>query len=216
MKRVVWTDEIIEFMIKNYKDKDNKELAQLLNEKFNINTNGDRVSNVKANLKRRKGIDLRTGINRGHIKKGSVPFNKGLKWDEYLSKESQNKSKQTCYKKGHLPHNARKVGEERINVEGYIEIKTGEPDKWEYKHRVVYKEKYGEIPPGHNVIFLDGNRQNLNIDNLKLVTKNEDLIMNRNKLFSNDKNITNTGCLLAKIIAKQQELKNSDKSKNRL
>ena len=78
-KPTKWTDEVIQFMIENYQGKDNIELAELLNERFNLNTNGDRVSNVKANLKRRKGINLNTGINKGCIKKGNIPFNKGKK-----------------------------------------------------------------------------------------------------------------------------------------
>ena len=54
MKTYKWTEEVVNFMIENYKGKDNVELAELLNKKFNLNTNADRVSNVKANLKRRK------------------------------------------------------------------------------------------------------------------------------------------------------------------
>lgn len=200
MKKTKWTDEVIQFMIENYKGKDNIELAELLNERFNLNTNEDRVSNVKANLQRRKGIDLRTGINRGCFKKGNVPVNKGTKG---LYNVGGNR---TSFKKGNIPQNYRPVGAERINVDGYIEIKTKEPNIWELKHRVVYEEHYGEIPKGYNVIFLDGNRQNVDINNLKLVNKAENLIMNRNKLYSTDKEITNTGTIIAKLIDKTNKL----------
>lgn len=200
MKKTKWTEEVIQFMIENYKGKDNIELAELLNERFNLNTNGDRVCNVKANLKRREGIDLRTGINRGCFPKGNIPVNKGTKG---LYNVGGNR---TSFKKGNIPPNKRPVGSERINVDGYIEIKTKEPNTWELKHRVVYQEHYGEIPKGYNVIFLDGNRQNLDINNLKLVNKAENLIMNRNKLYSTDKEITNTGTIIAKLIDKTNKL----------
>lgn len=208
MKKTKWTDEVIQFMINNYKGKDNIELANLLNKKFNLNTNGDRVSNVKANLKRRKGIDLTTGINRGCIKKGNIPFNKGKKWDEYLTKEQQEKAKQTCFKKGNIPSNHRKIGEERITKDGYTEvkIKDGSLNKnWQLKHRYIYEKEYGKIPEGYNVIFLDGNKQNIDISNLKLISKEEDLIMNKNKLFSTDKDITKTGSIIANVIYKTRK-----------
>lgn len=209
MKKVKWTDEVIQFMIDNYKGKDNIELANLLNEKFNLNTNGDRVSNVKANLKRRKGIDLRTGINRGCIKKGSVPFNKGKKWDEYLTKEQQEKAKTTWYKKGNIPANHREIGEERITIDGYTEIKIQDGclnNNWQLKHRYIYEKYYGKIPEGYNIIFLDGNKKNFEIKNLKAIKKSHDLIMNNKKLFTKDKELTFTGTIIAEVIDKNYSL----------
>lgn len=195
MKRTKWTDEVIQFMIENYKGKDNIQLANLLNEKFNLNTNGDRVSNIKANLKRRKGIDLHTGINNGGYKKGHVPSNKGTK--------GLTKANKTSFKKGNIPYNHREIGEERITKDGYtmIKVRDGHLNKnWELKHRWLYEKHYGKIPEGYNLIFLDGNKQNITLENLKLVSRSEDLIMNRNNLFSTDKEITNTGSLIAKVI----------------
>lgn len=200
MKKTKWTDEVIQFMIENYQGKDNIELAELLNKRFNLNTNGDRVSNVKSNLQRREGINLRTGINRGCFPKGNVPVNKGTKG---MFNVGGNK---TSFKKGNIPPNKRPLGAERVNVDGYIEIKIKEPNTWDLKHRVVYREHYGEIPKGYNVIFLDGNKQNVDINNLKLVNKAENLIMNRNKLYSTDKEITNTGILIAKVIDRTNKL----------
>jgi len=205
MKATKWTDEVIQFMIDNYEGKDNIELARLLNEKFNLNTNNDRVSNVKANLKRRKGIDLTTYINNGCFKKGNIPVNKGTKGMFNIG------GNRTSFKKGNIPMNHREVGSERINVDGYVEIKIGEPKKWDLKHRIVYREHYGDIPDGYKIIFLDGNKLNLDIDNLKAVSSSEELIMNRNKLFSTDKEITNTGTILAKVIDKGNKLKNERK-----
>ena len=74
-----YTDEVIEFIKSNYQNKDNIELASLLNKKFHLNTTGDKISMLKANLKRRYGLNLRTGINKGCFKKGQVPSNKGKK-----------------------------------------------------------------------------------------------------------------------------------------
>lgn len=182
-KPTKWTDEVIQFMIENYQGKDNIELAELLNERFNLNTNGDRVSNVKANLKRRKGINLNTGINKGCIKKGNIPFNKGKK----MSKEQYNKCKNTMFKKGNIPANHRPIGSERITVDGIVEIKIAEPNKWKAKARVIYEKEFGTIPKGYIIIYLDGNKQNLEPNNLKAISRKENLIMNHSKLRYNNK-----------------------------
>ena len=201
MKKTKWTDEVIQFMIENYKGKDNIELAELLNNKFNLNTNADRVSNVKANLKRRKGIDITTGINRGGYKKGHIPANKGTKGLTGANK--------TSFKKGNIPYNHKEIGSERITKDGYIMIKVRDGclnKNWELKHRWLYEKEYGKIPEGYNLIFLDGNKQNLDLDNLKLVSKSEDLIMNNHNLFSTDPAITDTGTLIAKVIDKANKV----------
>ena len=201
MKRTKWTYEVIQFMIENYQGKDNIQLAELLNKRFNLNTNADRVSNIKANLLRRKGIDLRTGINNGGYKKGHIPANKGTK--------GLTKANSTSFKKGNIPPNYREIGSERITQDGYIMIKVRDGclnKNWELKHRWLYEKEFGKIPEGYNLIFLDGNKQNVVLSNLKLVSKSEDLIMNRNKLFATDKDITNTGTLIAKLIDKTNKL----------
>lgn len=201
MKRTKWTDEVIQFMNENYQGKDNIQLAELLNKRFSLNTNADRVSNIKANLLRRKGIDLRTGINNGGYKKGHIPANKGTK--------GLTKANRTSFKKGNIPPNYREIGSERITQDGYIMIKVRDGclnKNWELKHRWLYEKEFGKIPEGYNLIFLDGNKQNVVLSNLKLVSKSEDLIMNRNKLFSTDKDITNTGSLIAKVIDKTNKV----------
>ena len=218
IKRYKYTDEIIEYIKSNYKGKDNIELAEELNKKFNLNTNGDKISMLKANLKRRYGLDLRTGINRGCIKKGNIPANKGKKWDEYLTKEQQERARKTCFKKGHKSANAVDIGTEHIRWSttddkgiGYLNIKVcdGKGNKnWIPKQRYIYEQHYGKIPKGHKVIFADGNRFNFDIDNLILVSENENLILNQKSLRANDKEITNTGVLIAKVISKTYEKQN--------
>lgn len=199
-----YTDEVIKFILKNYEGKDNIELANLLNEKFHLNTNGDKVSMFKANYKRRYGVDLRTGINKGCFKKGNVPINKGTKG---MFNVGGNK---TSFKKGNIPSNRRKIFEERIGKYGYTEIKIKDGclnNNWVPKHRYIYEKKYGPIPAKHKVIFLDGDITNFDINNLKMVSSAEELIMNRYNLRTNKKELTETGHLIAKVINKRGKLK---------
>ena len=64
-------------------------------------------------------------------------MNKGRKQTEYMSEEQLAKTKATRFKKGHVPKNHKPVGYERITRDGYIEVKTAEPNVFELKHRLV-------------------------------------------------------------------------------
>lgn len=150
-------------------------------------------------------MGLKCSYNAGCFKKGNVPFNKGKKWDEYMSPEGQKNSRKTTFKKGNVPPNRRECFEERITKDGYIEIKIqdGKLNKnWILKHRYIYEQHYGKIPDGYNVMFADKNKQNFDVDNLILVSKSEDLIMNSRKLFFEDKELTKIGHLIAQVISK--------------
>lgn len=104
----------------------------------------------------------------------------------------------TSFKKGNRPHNWKPVGSERVNVEGYIEIKIAEPNVYELKHRVVWAEKYGPIDSKTIIRFIDNNRQNVALENLEAVTSKEHLILNKN----NYKDLPNELKPTMKIIAK--------------
>ena len=203
--------EIIEYIKKNHKGKSTIELSKEINKVFNMNTTADNIQNLKSRIKRNDGFIFEPARNDGCIKKGNVPKNKGKKWSEYMSKEAQEKSRRTTFKKGNIPPNHREIGEERISKDGYIEIKVQDGylnNNWQLKHRYIYEQQYGPIPKGYKVIFLDGNKKNFNIDNLKLISSAEELIMNNKKLRYNKKELTETGYLIAKVINKQRKIIN--------
>jgi len=127
-----------------------------------------------AQIKSFKGNNkIRSGVNTT-FKKKHVPANKGKK----MSAEQYAKCEVTMFKKGHRPQSYRPVGRERVNVDGYIEIKVKDPNKWNLKHRLIWEEHNGEIPQGKLVIFRDNNPLNCNIDNLLLISKGENMKMN--------------------------------------
>lgn len=105
------------------------------------------------------------------FKKGSMPLNKGKK----VSPEVYSKMQPTMFKKGQTPLNHRDVGSERVNVDGYIEIKVAEPNRWRLKHRVIWEQVNGAIPKGFNVQFKNHNSQDCRIDNLYLISKAEQM-----------------------------------------
>ena len=114
------------------------------------------------------------------FRKGSIPPNKGKR----MSPELYAKLAPTMFKKGNTPGNHKPVGSERVNVDGYIERKVAEPNKWECKHRIIWKQAHGDIPKGCNIQFKDGNPLNCTLSNLYLISranqmKNENGLMAR-------------------------------------
>lgn len=182
-----YTDEMKQFILDNYKGRYNQELADLFNQKFNTNITSRTIKSYKANNKLNSGLT-------GKFRKGQTPHNKGKK----MPKEVYEKVKHTMFAKGNVPPNHRPVGSERISKDGYIEVKVAEPNKWRLKQRVVYEETKGKIPEGCPIIFLDGNKRNFDIDNLRCITRSELLYLNCNGL-NNSNEITETGILMARL-----------------
>jgi len=82
------------------------------------------------------------------------------------------------FKMGKPPgRNVKPIGTEIIDKQGYLKRKvsdTGISNKdWQFVHRYIWQEAGREIPPGHVVAFKDGNRKNVTLENLVLMTKVE-------------------------------------------
>lgn len=191
-----------QFILDNYKGRYNQELADLFNQKFNTNVTSRTIKSYKANNKLNSGLS-------GKFRKGQTPHNKGKK----MPKEVYEKVKHTMFANGNVPPNHRPVGSERISKDGYIEVKVAEPNKWRLKQRVVYEEAKGKIPEGCTIIFLDGNKRNFDIDNLRCITRSELLYLNCNGL-NNSNEITETRILMARLDRAKNKKKQELKDKN--
>ena len=202
MHGMKYTDEMKQFILDNYKGRYNQELADLFNQKFNTNVTSRTIKYYKANNKLNSGLS-------GKFRKGQTPHNKGKK----MPKEVYEKVKHTMFANGNVPPNHRPVGSERISKDGYIEVKVAEPNKWRLKQRVVYEEAKGKIPEGCTIIFLDGNKRNFDIDNLRCITRSELLYLNCNGL-NNSNEITETGILMARLDRAKNKKKQELKDKN--
>ena len=185
-----WTDEEKEYLASIVKGSTYKEITEKMNDKFEYNFSEEQIKGAMARYK------LPTGTG-GYFKKGSTPWNKGLKG--YMG------ANKTSFKKGTIPPNQVPIGTESITKGGYIKVKVGEPNKWKLKQRYIYEQHYGEIPNNCNVIFADKNIRNFDINNLVLVSKAEMLILNNNKLIFEDKELTKVGVNIAKVIDKAKK-----------
>jgi len=167
-----WTDDEEQYLIANYANTSNIELAKTLGKK-DANAIGAKASHLKL---RKSGQFLRESCKartKGQFKKGLIPHNKGKK----LSEETKEKLAKTMFKRGNKPHNTQPVGTEKKDKDGYVWVKIAEPSEWKLKHHIAYGEP---VPTGHKVIFLDGNKYNFERENLQLVSNAE--LMNRNTM----------------------------------
>lgn len=191
-----YTDEMIEFLKEITPGKTYVEVTELFNEKYKL---GVTPPKIKSLLNRKR---IKTGTT-GCFRKGFIPWNKGKKG--YIG------ANKTSFKKGNKPANWKPVGSERIDSNEYTLIKVAEPNKWVFKHRMIYEQKYGEIPKGAVIIFADGNKNNLNIDNLLCVTRDELKVLNKCRLISSVPELTKTGLNVAKLKIKLAEIRKEKK-----
>ena len=199
----IFSKEEIQFILDNYKGIGNQELCDRLNEKFKTNHSFSRVKGFKSKHKLDSGLT-------GRFKKGHTTFNKGLKQTDFMSDEAIERTKKTRFKKGLKSHNKKPLGSERIcTKDGYIIVKVGEPDVWEHKHRVVWEKVNGPIPKGRKIVFLDGDKNNISLDNLKIVSSGALAIVNRHIGLSDDEQLNetiyNTADLQAKLSNVEEE-----------
>lgn len=191
---IKYTKEEEEWLKENCKGVMYKDLAHMFNQRFNKNLKPKNLSQKLYRMGLRNGVD-------GRFSKGLVPWNKGLKG--YMGPN------ETSFKKGDIPVTKKPIGSTRVDVkDGYLYVKTKEPAVWELAHRVEY-EKYHNVKLTSEdvIIFLDGNKLNLEKDNLELVTRAELLAINRNQLLTTDQDLSKTGVLIGKLISKTHERK---------
>jgi len=173
--------------------------AQILS-LFNARNDGHGEPLTESQLKSFIGNNHVNTGRTGRFPKGHEPYNKGKKGPQYGYLP-------TCFKKGQMPINHRPVGSTRINVDGYTEIKVAEPNKWRSHHVVIWEEANGAVPKGHCLIFGDGNKQNITLDNLLLITRAELAMLNKFNLIGASAELTKTGVLVADLKMKMYEKK---------
>ena len=182
--------EMTTFMLEYIPGHQESEIREEFHKHFGIILTEGQIGNFKHHHK------IKSDTHGGRFKKGLTAHNKGQK----MSAEVYAKAKPTMFRKGHVPHNHRPVGSERKNVDGYIEIKIAEPNKWMLKQRKVWQDHYKEkLTRNDAIIFLDGNRENFDINNLAKLNRAELARYNQDHLYGNNREISRAAASIAKI-----------------
>lgn len=174
MRKIEWTDEEVEILVKMYRDSFARDISPLVNK------------TIYAIYRKAKELGLKSSDEKlqrcgrmvnEHPKAIASRFQKGHSYGKgrKMTEGQYAKCKATMFKKGQIPPNLRAVGSERVNVDGYIEVKVQGSRKWKLKHRVVWENANGPIPKGYNVQFKDKNKQNTDLDNLYLISRSEQM-----------------------------------------
>ena len=187
-ERKLFPNHTVNFIRENAKGLTQKELTKLVNSTLGTKYTVEQIENMKGRYHISSGLT-------GHFEKGHIPKNKGTK----MIAEVYKKCAATMFKKGHIPKNYREVGSERITKDGYTKIKIADPNKWKLKHIFIWEKNYGPKPDHHCIIFLDGNKQNFALSNLKLITRNENARLNQKNLRSEFPGVTEANITIVKL-----------------
>jgi len=151
----------------------NISLSKVYNTAFNLG--------IKKTAEYLKSMAIKTNLSetgRAHqYKKGDVPYNKGVKMPD----EVYEKVKPTMFKPGIVPHNTRPVGSIRVQEKAgeipYKYIKVGNSN-WHLLHRYNWEQVNGKIDKGMVLRFKDGNTMNCEVNNLELLTQQQNMARN--------------------------------------
>lgn len=114
---------------------------------------------------------------RTRFPKGNIPANKGLRRPGW----APGRMADTQFRAGNRPHTWQPIGSERL-VDGYRQRKvtdTGYPPRdWQPVHVLLWVEHHGPVPAGHAIVFRNGDRTDIRIENLECISRAD--LMRRN------------------------------------
>ena len=173
-----WTSEQIDMLYALYPDMLAAELAHLMGKGLQAIYHMARQLGIEKSDAFKNSPEsgrLLPANTRGHktqFKKGHDTWNKGTKGLQLGGKETQ-------FKPGHRGGRGleiyKPIGAERISKDGYLErkIHDGRPfqSRWRAVHLLVWEAENGPLPKGCAIRFKDGNKLNIALENLELISR---------------------------------------------
>lgn len=208
-----WSAEEIELLEYCYEDTATAELAQLLGRPIGTVYQAAAKRGLKKSdefMASPAACRLRRGDEVGkqyRFKPGIVPHNKGLRRPGW----APGRMRETQFRKGHKPQTWRPVNSTRYSKDGYLQLKvtdTGYSSRdWVGVHILLWEEAHGPVPASHAVCFKDGDKENIELPNLELLSRGE--LMRRNTIHNLPKPLVEVimlnGALKRKIRRKLRE-----------
>lgn len=188
--------EHIEYLREHAEGISNKELTRMFNEYFGTEKSTQQISGTKKRYGIKSGLD-------GRFQKGCVSWNKGRKVPPEVYEKMKNSN--TWYPKGHQPHNHLPLNSLKKDSDyGYWYRKYSmdgkkKQDRWVLVHHEIWTKAHGPIPDDCVVIFLDGNPDNLTLENLAMIKRSTHARLNQMHLRFNDQDTTRTAITHAQL-----------------
>jgi hypothetical protein len=197
-ERSMLNREQVQFLRQNYLSLNRVELTNALNSAFATEYTSSQIVCFLKNHGIRSG---RTGA----FRKGSTPPNKGVKgW------QAGGRSAETRFQRGRPAqeaHNYLRIGSTKLDKDGYLVRKvTDDPllvpaRRWVGEHRLIWEAANGPIPAGHVVVFLDADKGNIVLENLRCVHKSVIQYMNKTGLNGTSGEARKAAILTSEIMA---------------
>lgn len=214
MSRYVWTDEAVALLQRLYADTPTDQIAA------QIGATPEQVYHKVQMIGLRKSAAYMASVAACRLLKGdnvgaATRFKPGLTpWNKSQKHPSTGRAIDTQFKpgtrSGKALENYQPIGTERLSIDGYLErkIHDGRPfqRRWRAVHLLEWEAINGPLPAGHAVVFRDGNKRNIALDNLELVTRAE--LMRRNSVYRHGMEIAQLSMLRGKITKQINRSKN--------
>jgi hypothetical protein len=133
--------------------------------------------------------------------KGHAPHNKGVRrpgWAPGRMGETQFRPGE---RRGVAVRLYKPIGTERVSKDGYLERKINDDlplqRRWRAVHLLVWEEANGPLPAGHAVAFRNGNKRDIRLDNLELISRRA--LMRRNTVHNLPKPVAQAVQLLGAV-----------------
>lgn len=196
-----FTREQLDYLREIAPGRSTAEHTRMMNEKFGLQLTAGQIKSCKGNYGITSGLD-------GRFAKGHESWNAGKKG---LVTPGSEKG---WFRKGNRPRNYMPVGSERVNTDGYLDVKIADPNKWRAKHRLIWEAAHGKVPKGYALIFADQDRMNVTLENLILVSRAQLVTMNKVGLLYDDAESTKSGLVIADVLmAASRRKKGTDEKK---
>lgn len=180
--RVPWSDVEIEFLVRLYPHVRTEALVQVFERPLtSIYHKAGQLGLRKSEafLASPAACRLRRGDEVGkasRFKPGQTPWNKG---SHYVA---GGRSAETRFRPGQKPHTWRPIGHTRVTKDGYLQRKVADTGctRRDYVgiHHLVWRMHGRSVPHGHALVFVDGDKTHIDINNLELIPRAE--LMRRN------------------------------------
>lgn len=179
----IFTKEIIDFIKKHKNDYDNKTMAQKINQKFNTSYTSDQIklyrnkNNLGYRLFCKEALEYMRNHNQDSYEQLQIDVN-----NIFGKNYSLQQIKSACYRYKLREFQKRREREsftkpdfsERLKKSEAARIEIKINGKWIAKSKYVYETSTGKkVQDDEVVVFLDGNFNNFDLDNLMCVKKKE-------------------------------------------
>lgn len=170
-----WTKEHLDYLREIAPGRLNHEITDLFNKRFKTSLKASTIKAARGNHFIQSGVVTR-------FDKGHTPANKGTK--------GVSQPNRTSFKKGQKPHNYMPIGTVKVKGDGYVWVKIADPNIWKQSHILLWERENGPVPKGSCLLFKNGDRTDVRLENLMLISRNELSTLNKKSLITNDADLT--------------------------